>query len=436
MLRSLLFTLLLVPPGLLACPDLTPYYPGGNADWEAVRAELQGLFDECLQSSEYFALLGAAELNSGRTSDALDSLERALLLDPDNGAAQIDYAQALLDEGQLFAALEVNAQTLARTDLPADLARQLDERRRRWRALTRQTEWQLDTLAGYDDNLNGAPDSDVLTLTLSGEPILLTLSPEFQAVSGPFLNLRGIGRHRRLTPSSQHNYSAEVRGRVSEARDSDLLQFSTRYALIRPDPRHSWQLGGAINHLYFGGSPLFTGTEINGRYQLSSQAECGPNLLGAAQHQIWHGQSRLNGIEAKLGVAGNCGLLNAGRAQRLSGELNVIGNHATGPDRPGGDRLGWQLGLSWQMQFASGSILAQFAHTLQIDREGYNPLLADGARRRVTRDSLLVSYREPVPVLGENAVFVINLFHQSQRSNLELFETSDTTIELGYSWRF
>ena len=436
MLRSLFLTLLLAPPGLAACPDLTPYYPGGNADWETVHTELQGLFNECLQDSEYFALLGAAELNSGRTSDALDSLERALLLNPDNGAAQIDYAQALLSDGQLFAALEVNDQTLAREDLPADLAAQLGERRRRWRGLTRQTEWQLDTLAGYDNNLNGAPDSDVLTLTLSGEPILLTLSPEFQAVSGPFLNLRGIGRHRQLTPRGQHNVTAEVRARASEDEASDLLQFSTRYALIRPDPAHSWQAGGAINHLYFGGSALFTGTEINGRYQLANRAGCSPYLLGAAQHQIWHGQSRLNGVEAKAGLGSNCGIAQANPQQRLSAELNLLSNIAIRAGRPGGDRHGWQAGLVWQAPLGAGSFLAQFAHTQLLDRLGYSPLLAGGARRRVTRDSLLLSYREPIPALGDNATFVINAFHQSQRSNLELFDTSDSTIELGFSWRF
>ncbi|MBL4821475.1 MAG: tetratricopeptide repeat protein, partial [Gammaproteobacteria bacterium] len=105
------------PVAIGACPDLTPYYQGNNADWPALEQRLAGLMQECLESSEYFALLGAAQLNSGNIAESLETLERALLQDPDNGAAQIDYAQALFVQGDLFAALELNRQLLRRDDL-------------------------------------------------------------------------------------------------------------------------------------------------------------------------------------------------------------------------------------------------------------------------------------------------------------------------------
>ena len=79
-----------------SCPDLQPYYPAGSPApqpaWQAVLPRLEAQLENCLQSAEYFALLGAAQLNTAQLSQALESLERALLIEPDNGAARIDYA--------------------------------------------------------------------------------------------------------------------------------------------------------------------------------------------------------------------------------------------------------------------------------------------------------------------------------------------------------
>ena len=71
-------------------------------------ATLADIQASCLRSSEYYALLGAAQLNSAQLESASESLERALLLDPNNGAAQIDFASALFASGQLFPALQLN----------------------------------------------------------------------------------------------------------------------------------------------------------------------------------------------------------------------------------------------------------------------------------------------------------------------------------------
>jgi tetratricopeptide (TPR) repeat protein len=121
----------------LLCPDLSAFYDQPQTDWELVEQQLTPLQARCLLSSEYFALLRAAQLNGGRLTQALESLERALLLMPNNGAAQIDYAHALYLQGQLFSALEMNRQIIARTDLPPHLTPMLNRRQQEWQALTR-----------------------------------------------------------------------------------------------------------------------------------------------------------------------------------------------------------------------------------------------------------------------------------------------------------
>lgn len=418
-----------------ACPDLSRFYPTADPDWPATLQGLQPLFAECLESSEFFALFGAAQLNTGQLADAMESLERALLLDPDNGAAQIDYASALLQDGQIFSALEINEQVMTREDLPAGLSDQIEARQQSWQALTRQTNWQMDLLAGYDNNLNGAPDQNLITLTLSGDPILLGLNPEFQAVSGPYLSMRAAAQHRRLYPDYQQNFSTEVRGRLSEDSDSDLVQFSGRYSRIQPSQRNSWQFSAGANHLFFGGKPLFTGTDASFRYQLLPFQGCRPYYGVALQHQLWHNQSRLNGAEAKLALGAGCPL--PGRDNQLINvELSALGNQELKDNRLGGDRAGWQFAVDWQYRLRNGLFTARYNFTHLLDSDGYSPLLENNARRESSRNTMLLQYQQPLPRIGRSAVLMVNIYHQDQDSNLELFQTTDTTAEIGVSWRF
>ncbi len=436
MQRILLIIGLALPLPALACPDLASYYRQGDENWSSVIQSLAPLLDECLQSSEYFALLGAAQLNDGRVTTAIESLERALLLQADNGAAQIDYAQALFEQGQLFAALAMNEQILQRQDLPNNLRPMLLARQQRWRSLTRETRFQADVMAGFDNNLNGAPDPSQVTLTLSGESVLLNLNEDYRPVSGHYLNFQLSGLHRRLQPLHQNNFGVDLRGRVSEDSDSDLLLLATRYNYIRPDRDHAWRVNANMRHLFFGGKPLFTATEANIRYQPASLPWCRPYYDLALQHQIYHNQSQLNALETKLGVGADCPIGQAPGQQLLSIEVGLLGNQSLKDNRPGDDRYGWQLSVDWQFRLQTGALRAQFSYTDIEDQKGYSPLLAGGAKRWTQRSYGLIQYRRPVDFKALDVDFVANLYIQNQHSNLELFQSKDTAFELGFSLRF
>jgi hypothetical protein len=437
MQRFLFFLLLSIPAyARAACPDLSGFYPGNQPDWASLEQQLAPLLPECLDSSEFFALHGAAQLNSGQLAAGLESLERALLIDPDSGPAHIDYAQALYEQGQLFTALEINAQLLERTDLPPNLAPLLLSRQQSWQALTRETVYQLDVLAGYDDNLNGGLDSGQVTLTLSGEPVPLQLNREFRPIRGPYLNTGLALRHSRLTPQSQHNWSAEVRGRISEDQESNLLQVATFYSFLRPNRRRSWQLNAGMNHLFFGGTALFSGTGVNARYQADSSRRCKPDYGVALQHQLFHKQSQLNGLESKAAVGINCPLGSANGSQLLRAEFGALHNSALKSGRLGEDRRGWQVNLDWQLLLPRGTFHAQLNHTRLDDDEGYSPLVANGAARTTRRSYVLLQYRQPLQFLGRDTTLLMNIYHQRQRSNIELFQSTDTSAEIGISWAF
>ena len=420
------------------CPDLTALHVAASADnpdWETIHRQAAVLAPRCLRNADYFALLGAAELNTGRLADALESLERALLLAPDNGGAQIDYAQALFLQGQLFSALALNKQILGRDDLPSTLQPALAARQREWQSMTRQTAYQADLLLGHDSNLNGAPSPDQITLTLSGESVILPLNPEFRPMSGPYVNARVSARFRQLAPEHQHNATVELRGRVSEDKASDLLQLDTRYAFIKPGRERSWQANAGMSHLFFGGSPLYTATELGGRYMpVRESSACQPFAVGAMQPQLFHNQSRQNAIEGKLGAGMTCSFSSSFGAQQLVPEISMLGNEPVRGGRAGGGRSGWQANLDWRLQLpGSATLSSQLNYTKMDDRKGYSPLLSDGAKRWIKRSYVLVQLRRP---LGSNTTLLVNAYRQLQQSNLELFRSSDKTLEIGFSHRF
>jgi tetratricopeptide (TPR) repeat protein len=427
---SLLSFSFLLPLSVHACPDLAPYYQFGDdtASQQALQASLSPLMNECLRSSEYFALYGAAHMETGDLAEALELLERALLLDANNGAALIDYAQALYLRGQLFSALDLNGQLLERDDLPENIDRLLQERERRWRGQTRQHGFQADLLAGYDNNLNGAPDPSQITLTLSGEPVILTLNPSYRPVSGPYANLRLGGQYSQQAADHQHNVSAEMRGRVSEDTGSDLVQIASRYNYLRPKRDHAWQIGAAMSHLLYGGSPLYSAAEGNIRYQHTINTSCINSTEFATQFQHYIDQSSLNSLESKVGLGISCSLELAGKPRAIGAQLSLLNNTALNSGRPGGDRDGWQFALQWQFPFHKGVISSQLNHTELNDAEGYSALLDNGAQRWIKRSYLLLQYRQ---VILPNTAFVVNAYHQNQSSNIELFDSIDTTVELG-----
>ena len=83
-----------------------------------------------------------------------------------------------------------------------------------------------------------------------------------------------------------------------------------------------------------------------------------------------------------------------------------------------------------------GMLSAQLTHTRLLDGRGFSPLLENYARREIERSSLLVQYSETLRWLGEGTRLLVNLYHQDQGSNLGVFRTKDTSVEVGLSWQF
>jgi len=435
------------------CPNLAVYYPvvyfannplsaqtpsdagaRERAQWAQLAATLADIQASCLRSSEYYALLGAAQLNSAQLQPASESLERALLLDPNNGAAQIDFASALFASGQLFPALQLNDGLLARTDLPEKLRETLVSRDKEWRRNTRQHALHLDLIGGYDNNLNGAPGSDQITLTLSGEPVLLSLNTDLQMQEGAFANVQLSSRQQKYNANDQRSWTNEVRGRLSKDTTSDLLQFDTRYSLIKPTRRRTVQWEVGASSLFFGGSALYTAAQTRFRYQPNSQRQCAPVYEIASQYQRFHSQKALDARESKATLGASCvAATKSGTVMRYGFDGGYISNKALDSKRPGDDRDGWQVNARVQRSIFGGELTVQASYTKLNDDREYSSILGNGESRWQKTNQVLIQHRTPLRVGNKNALFMINLYHQGQASNIELFELTDTAIELGIS---
>jgi len=430
-----------------ACIDFAAIYQRIDAfsmlansveNWRALSEELITSLGACLNSSQFFSLLGAAQLNALDNARAIESLERALLLRPDNGGARIDYAQALYNEGQLFAAIEINESIIKRDDLPPDLSEGLVSRQKRWRAEASDHSVRLDLVGGYDNNLNGAPDASQITLTLSGEPVLLSLDQDFQSTSGPYANLILASRFRHRSAKRQHSWVNEARGRLSGDARSDLLQFESRYSVLRPRRDQNWEASVGYTHLLFGGRSFFSAAQGVVRYQHNGSTRCSPNFQLATQLQRFQRQSQLDALETKAGAGLLCrfGGDSGARASRLGLEFGLLDNHASRAGRPGGDRGGWQALGFWQAAVWGGTLQAQVSRTILEDDRGYSPILVSGANRWVRRDQVVLQHRRPFEVGQTAAALIINFSHQNQSSNIQLFGTRDTNLEVGLSFAF
>jgi len=419
-----------------ACQDFSDFYRAIDDEFQLVESQLLPLLEECSENSEYFSLLGTVQLRSGDFFAALENLERALLLNPDNGSALVDYAEVLFQQGQVSSAVEINAQLLSREDLPADLVQAIADRQRRWRSLMSETSSILGVSVGYDNNLNSAPMGRQLALTLSGQSVVLDVSPEFLAAGGTYANLAaGIARTSAGRDISSR-VSGQVRGRFGEDSSYEVLQASSQFAFTQSGDNPRWNAALGFDHLNYGGNDIFSSSTIRASYLARQGKACGIYPRLAIQYQHFHTQESLSGIESSLGVGVDCRLPIGKTVNRLAVEVSALTNRALKGSRLGQDRNGWQVNLAWRRQLGPGQASAQYSFTDLNDDEGYSPIFDDGARRHESLSSVYLQYAVPTRRLGAAAQIVTSISYYNQDSTVGLFRTQGANVEIGINWGF
>lgn len=394
-------------------------------------------FDQMLEAATatcgldpaFLAFRGAWLLIRGDAEQAAIFLERALMLNPDLAGAQVDYAAALAATGERASAVALWKDLLQREDLPTAVRRQIEARLTQPETLP-TTPWSvalsLTARLGHDTNLNGAPLSDQLTLTLPDGDALLALGEAYRPRSGSaaLMDLRLTGQ-RSMTPGTNVLLSLDARQR--EAPASRYQQIESGLAFMK-----TW-------------SPR--ATSVMGLHATAMRYE-GQRILAAQRLLLAHDRHILQPMSCKFRVGLELEtrrypistLLNGryggalGQLQCASSDFFVsLGlrggtDHADSADRAGGHQRRQELKLQTAMPLGSWRVDAEFSHALNRDTRQYSPVLEQGAMRWQQRQIYKIELSKPVST--RSSLFLAAESIQ-QTSNLSLFESKGTTFWLG-----
>lgn len=411
--------------------------PTSPQEWQAEYQRLHPLFSQCLSNANFLAYYGAIELRTGRINSALDTLERALLLNPQHGAAQIDYAQALYHNGDPFAAQALNQQLLKQPQLPQQIRQQIQNNQKQLYSLLNTTHHQLSLNTGYDSNLNTSPSINQLTLTLDGENWLVALAQGLEPRSGAVIRLGASSRHTQYQANSSRSYQLSLNSRLSENNQDHQHQLSARY-----QQRNQLINGSQLNHqvsligFQHGNQHTFTTLEGKQHWQPATNSPltqktttCQLQAEHTLGYQSFPNSNNLNALEYRLNPSLQCNLANS----QLILTSGLMYNHALSSQRAGKNRQGKELTLHWQKNLTHGRLQAQASYTHWQDTQGYNPTLANNAPRQIKRRQLLLTYLLP---LNAQTLLIAQAAVQKQTSNIELFEYTSHQLDLGIKWQF
>ena len=122
---------------------------------------------------------------------------------------------------------------------------------------------------GYDHNLNSAPVSDQLALTLSGNSVILDVSPEYQR--RVLMQVLTGANFRRLGRSLSGQFFGQITGRFSDDSQHELLQASNQVVITETRSQPRWD-AFSVDHVVYGGNSIFSSSTVIARY-LSGQIE-------------------------------------------------------------------------------------------------------------------------------------------------------------------
>lgn len=404
----------------------------------------------CQKNATYLARMGHLYLQEQRYAEAADHLERALLFQPEDTAAQLDYALALAGSGDLTSALNLMLALQQRPDLPEPLRRSLRLATREWTGANGEAAQPMQATRigaglrlGYDSNLLGAPQLRSITLTLPGESITLPIDGSSQPRPGGYARADMRLDHTRLLEGRRR---WDLQAAILQRSSPRVNDANSTQAELQLEHARSPASPGHIGY-YASGALAVLRTHAGTRY--ASQG-----VATGLQWAVAHAGGERADSGARFSCTGRLGLEWQNRALHsnpvLSGRYSGVSAH-WGCSVPAG--LQWQLALRGgrdqprqasrpggaQDQFslrayARGAVGGSGAWVLDTeashsqDASGYSPLLDNGRRRRISRLSLRAEYQQQ---LAPGLVGLVGIESVSQHASLPLFSLRSQGAYLG-----
>ncbi|MET1114283.1 MAG: hypothetical protein ABWY08_04905 [Comamonas sp.] len=383
-----------------------------------------GKLSECQQDSAWLGWVGWALNQNGRYTEAVDYLERSLMLEPGPLHVQMDYAIALAGSGDGMASIQLMQSLLQEPQLPAPLRETLSREVARWSAPEEPQGWRhrgyVAAKLGHDTNLLGMPDLSSLTLTIQGLNVQMPLDASYARQPGNYArtDLGWTGRKGPWQLSASLGVREGLRSRAGLQQAQGLAEYSMpshymggNLAVFNSEAGTRFRTAGLGGGVQWGLTNCFvrTGLELQERRLQDNRILSGRYAGGLVQHtcearassdwllgmQFWQASLRVGqDVPEQAERAG-------GRQQQNLLRLVAVGQ-------------GWRARDQW---LVDGEIY------LQSDTSGYSPLLQNAARRRISRQALRAEYSFPLATSGvQGWQLALGLEWQRQRANLVLFQ--------------
>lgn len=395
---------------------------------------LKRLESYCLMRADYYAYQGALLISLGRGAQAVESLERALLLAPDMPGVQFDYAQALAQGGERKSAGALLQSLIERDDLHPDFRGFLQKQQTQLLRPHWMFDFKATSLLGYESNLNSAPSARFYTFTPSSGEVVFELDSGSRPKSGSaWLNSFSATGATELGAGEAIYVLADLRHRQSGGA-TDYLQ--AEGSMVWRAPR-LWGLSAEGNHpnlrlgvsqLEFAGKTLFQGLRTEASLEFPVWFCQGRGGL-ARESRKFPASPSADGTYLGLLVSTHCLL----GSDLVSFQLN------TGTDRPdqefraGGNQRRSELGFGWTRGFQGFETNFVGAYSIAKDGRSYSPLLASGATRELSRTLIRAEIRVP---LGQTWIWVVSAEASRQSSSLDLFDVESRAVYAGIRARF
>lgn len=439
--------------------DALPQYPlpTDKEKLEQALSAASAVAEHCLKHADFHAWRGALEFSLQRYAEAAESLEGALLLNPDLPGAQLDFAQVLLLQGDVNGAQSLLALLSSREDLPAYLRPILIQAQAQLRAgpetvQTSAARLRVSTALAYDSNLNNAPAASQVTLTFPQGAITLPLDKEYQAKAGAAWLNSAQWQYAHAFGSQVVLLAADVRNRTtSNSSQTGYLQAGlTGYWMQNPAASAQWV--GQLNwgELRFGNARLYVndGASLQRQWKFRTQGVlgrvCRIGLGAELEQRRYPTSSTLDGLYSGALMSATC-VEDATPANSLVARwferpqygmiLRLGGDASKSAARPGGKYDRAELRLSWGANIGHTKVTADYNWTRQLDSEGYSPLFENGAKRHTTRNGLRLVASYPLKSSAWRGAELFAALEVSvQKSNLAAFRTQQKTVMTGLTW--
>ncbi|MEJ6021943.1 tetratricopeptide repeat protein [Ramlibacter sp. PS4R-6] len=400
---------------------------------------------------------GLQALEARRFSEARTLLQQAVQADPTFAGAWLDLAIAANADGDPVEAEEFLAILEARFAVPPVIAQRVSELRsviqRRRNIEARAWVWSamLQAGTGFDTNANAGLAQSDLTLTFPGGSVVLPIADTQRPRHDGYFASSMLVEGQRPSESGQYEVAASLRSRANAHLHAyDTIDFQTALAYAGGGPAFDgrvpfvagpWRVAATLQRLWLGNSTLLDSASFSAVHAWPS-LRCTPQ--GGIELSVRHFPvaSNLDSHLVWLTGSATCDSPWAGPGARTTAQVRVgyesgRGNFATPAGRPGDDTRHYEATLlqrwGWEGRQGNHRVEAQVQWARAEDTQGYSPLLASNAARRVSRWTGALSYSHPLgvlPVLGGGWLATGTLQAFRQQSNLELFRLRGEVIQL------